>query len=151
LRPLRSVFLDIERHVDEVFEKLVFRPWSIPREGAWSPPLDLYDTADAYLAVIDLPGVAPEDVSILVGERKLTISGQRQLAAPPGTATHFHERRGGAFHRSVDFPQPVEPGSARAECLHGTYHIHLPKKSEAAAAGAAPTPPPSCVIRVTIR
>ncbi len=148
MRPLRSVFLDIERHVDEVFDKLVFRPWSIRREETCNPPLDVHDTADAYLVEIDLPGVAPEDVSFVVAERSLTISGQRRPGPPAGAATLFRERQGGAFRRSLEFSEPVDPGGACTECFHGTCRIHLPKKGTAEEGAAAPSP--CYIIRVTI-
>ena len=128
LRPWESAFLDLHRHVDELFEELVYRPWAISGRSGWRPSLDIHETADAYIVVIDLPGVAPEEVRILVSERNLVVDGKRQAAPLSGVLFQRCERPCGAFERTLTLPQPVDPQQARAEYRHGTCRIHLPKK-----------------------
>jgi HSP20 family protein len=128
MRPWESALLDLHRQVDELFEELVYRPWAISGRSGWRPPLDLHETADAYLAVIDLPDVVPEEVRIVVGERDLSFAGRRQAAPPEGVLSQRCERPCGAFERTVSLPQAVAPQRARAEYRHGTCRIHLPKK-----------------------
>jgi HSP20 family protein len=127
-RPWESAFLDLHRQVDELFEELVYRPWAISGRSGWRPPLDLHETAEAYLVVIDLPDVPPEEVRILVGERDLAVTGQRRAAPPEGVLFQRCERPCGAFERTLTLPQAVDPPRARAEYRHGTCRIHLPKK-----------------------
>ena len=67
-----------------MFEELVYRPWAITARPGWRPPLDLHETADAYLVIIDVPEVPPEDVRIVVSERDLIITGRRRLPLPKG-------------------------------------------------------------------
>jgi HSP20 family protein len=119
---------DLHRQVDELFEKLVYRPWAISARSGWRPPLDLHETADAYLVVIDLPDVNPEEVHVFVGERELVVSGQRLTADSAGTLLQRCERPCGPFERTLSLPQAVDPGQARAEFRHGTCRIRLPKK-----------------------
>jgi HSP20 family protein len=128
LRPWESAFLDLHRQVDELFEELVYRPWAISGRAGWRPPVDLHETADAYLVVIDLPDVAPEEVRIVVGERDLVVAGQRQAAAPEGALFQRCERPSGPFERTLKLPQRVDPQRARVEYRHGTCRIHLPRK-----------------------
>jgi HSP20 family protein len=120
--------LDLHQQVDELFEELVYRPWAISGRSGWRPLLDLHETADTYLAVIDLPGMAPEEVRILVGERDLVVAGQRPTSPPEGVLSQRCERPCGAFERTLKLAQAVDPHQARAEYRHGTYRIHLPKK-----------------------
>jgi HSP20 family protein len=127
-RSWESAFLDLHRQVDELFEELVYRPWAISARAVWQPPLDLHETADAYVVVIDLPEVSPEEMRILVGERDLVIAGQRQPAPPEGVLFQRCERPFGAFERTLKFSQAVDAQQARAEYRHGTCRIHLPKK-----------------------
>ncbi len=128
MRPWEFALLDLHRQVDEMFEELVYRPWAISGTPAWRPPLDLHETADAYLVVIDLPDVAPEEVRITVGERDLVVAGQRQVSSPEGALSQRCERPCGAFERTLNLSQAVVPQQARAEYRHGTCRVHLPKK-----------------------
>lgn len=141
LHPWDSAFLDLHRQVDEMFEKLVYRPWSISGRSSWRPALDLHELADAYLVDIDLPDVVPEEVRIVIGQRDLLITGQRQAEPPEGLLCQRCERPSGAFERTVNLPEAVDPQEARAEYRHGVCRIHLPKKrspEQAATTGAAP-------------
>jgi HSP20 family protein len=120
--------LDLHQRVDELFDEMVYRPWAISGRSGWRPLVDLHETADAYLVVIDLPGVAPEAVRILVGEHDLVVAGHRQASPPEGVLSQRCERACGAFERMLKLPQAVDPQQARAEYHHGTCRIHLPKK-----------------------
>lgn len=131
-RPSKAEFLDLHRQVDELFEELIFRPWAISGRMEWRPAMDLHETADAYFVDIDLPGVAPEEVRILVNERNLVVKGQRAATSLENVLLEHCERQCGAFHRSLSLAQPVDPEKARAECRHGTYRIYLPKKVQPA-------------------
>src|SRR4029434_4040968 len=44
----------------------------------WSPALDLYETGDHFVAVVELPGMRKEDIDISLHDRTLTISGERK-------------------------------------------------------------------------
>jgi hypothetical protein len=39
-------FLDIERHRDEAFDKLIYRRCAIPNPAEWKSRLDLHETGD---------------------------------------------------------------------------------------------------------
>ncbi len=149
----KAAFLDFHRHVNEMFEELIYRRWAIPGRVAWSPPLDLHELPDAYLVEIDLPGVPPKDVRILANERNLTITGERQPTRSEGSLMNRCERQSGAFHRSLSFTQSVEPEKAQAECRFGTYRIRLPKKrqEEQAKDASLAMATSHYVIQVTVR
>jgi HSP20 family molecular chaperone IbpA len=121
-------FLDPRRHVEEIFEELIYRRWAIARPSGWCPPLDVHETPDAYLVAVDLPGVAPTEVQILVNEGNLAITGERQPTPQEGAIRNRCERVCGPFRRSLDFAVAVDPEKVQAQCHHGTYRIRLPKK-----------------------
>jgi len=153
LPPWKATFHDLHHQVDELFEELIFRPWAISGQARWRPAVDLHETPEAYLAEIDLPGVAPDAVRILVSEHQVTVVGTRRLAPPDEVMFQKCERRSGTFQRTLELPWAVDPEKATAECRHGAYRIFLPKKrppekqdkQSAQAAEAAPY-----VIQVTI-
>lgn len=135
LRPWQGTLLDLHRQVDELFERLIFRPWAITSPIAWRPPLDFHETTDAYVIEVDLPGVPPEAVRILVDDRTLVITGERHPSRVEGSLGSRCERVCGAFQRVLELPGAVEPTQVKAECQHGTYRIHLPRRQV-----ATPTP-----------
>jgi HSP20 family molecular chaperone IbpA len=127
VRPLNAVFLDLQRHVDQLLEELVFRPWAVPPPAEWRPALDLYETPEAFLVEIDLPGVPPEDVTLVAGERTLTLSGRRSALIPGQATCRRGERPHGLFRRVLELPGPVDPAAAQARYFHGTCHVRLPR------------------------
>lgn len=146
-------FLDLQRQVDDMFEELIYRPWSISGRPAWRPPLDLHETPEAYLVEIDIPGVPPDEVRILVNEQTLSIAGQRRATPPEGLLFQQCERHCGEFQRVLNFPKPLDPQRAHAEYRHGTCRIYLPKKNhptEPAQSAAAHVPGTPFVLRVTM-
>lgn len=152
MRPWESAFVDLHRQVDEMFEELVYRPWAISGRTGWRPPLDLHETAEAYLVVLDLPEVDLEDLRIVVGEHDLVVAGRRQPTVPSGVLVQRCERPTGVFERTLRFPLPVEGSRAEAEYRQGTCRIHLPKKGPvpAAAPVARAAAGTRCVLRLTV-
>ena len=154
LRPTRAVFVDLQQQIDEMFDELIYRPWSITGPSPWRPALDLHETADAYLVEIDLPGVAPDQVTIHATENELTVAGER-LNGPAGEALRSQcERPRGPFRRSLGFSLPIVAELCEAECRQGVYRLRLPKKS--AVAGRAERLAPASggggfVVRVVVR
>lgn len=123
----QTAFLDLHRQVDELFEKLVFRPWAISVPVSWRPPLDIHETADAFIVLIDLPGVPPEEVRLLVSEQVLVIAGERHILPVEGSLGSRCERVGGSFERVLELPAPVDRDRAEAAWRHGTFCIQLPR------------------------
>src|SRR5215210_8917220 len=64
--------------------------------AGWTPPVDLYETADRYVLTAELPGLTREDIVINVVDGTLTLEGQRQAAAVPCERYHRVERGHGA-------------------------------------------------------
>jgi HSP20 family molecular chaperone IbpA len=57
----------LSQEVDRLFEELIHRPWGAPlrpQADEWNPELDLYETQDAFILEVDLPGVKETDVSV---------------------------------------------------------------------------------------
>jgi HSP20 family protein len=130
LRSFDTAFLDLQRQVDEMFEELIYRPWAISGRAGWRPPLDLHETSEAYIVEIDLPGVTPEEVRVLVSEHNLIVTGRRQANPPDGVLFQQCERRCGPLQRALNLPRAVDPQQTRAEYRHGTCRIYLPKKRQ---------------------
>jgi HSP20 family protein len=144
-------FLDLERHLDETFEKLIYRRWAIPNPAEWRPPFDLHESAQGYVVEIDLPGVPADQVEIRVAKRELSLKGTRCESRFDETLPRHRERRCGPFRISLTLPEEVVPEKSQAEYNHGTYVIRLFKKRPSASAAqraAAAEPEGSLGIRI---
>ena len=97
----------------------------------WSPALDLYDSGDHLVAVVELPGMRKEDIDISLHDGALTISGERRRESNNGEAAQRTERYVGAFRRSITLPTRVDAGKVNATYENGILKVTLPKAEEA--------------------
>lgn len=104
-------------------------------EGArtsWAPPIDIYETADAYRVVAELPGFNPDEVDVTVNEGTLTIKGERKFYNEVNEESfHRIERRFGAFQRLVSLPQQVQAEKVEASFDKGVLTVSIPKAEQA--------------------
>jgi HSP20 family protein len=108
---------------------------------SWTPPIDVYETADRYVLSAELPGLAREHIELALEDSRLTIRGQRiDRTASGGTVVHFHqvERGHGAFARTFEFGSKIATESVTADLSNGVLTITLPKAA----------PPPARKIEV---
>jgi HSP20 family protein len=118
--------------LDEVIEELFSDLWQVPRfsglRPGFRPNVDSYHTDDPHqlTVVVELPGVDPETVDIVVGERALVISGDRPRPKIHGGVYQQMEIEYGPFRRLVRLPEDVDPEQATAEFDRGVVTITLP-------------------------
>src|SRR5919204_6998290 len=70
----------------------------------WSPALDLYQSNDNMIAVVELPGMRKEDIEISLHDGTLTISGERKSSSSNGEKAERTERYVGSFRRTMTLP-----------------------------------------------
>ena len=101
----------------------------LPDLGAVSAPaVDVYETADEFILEIELPGVADNDVKVLLFSSRIEVSGfKRELAAHAGSRYMRLEREFGAFRRDVVVPGAIDPGQAVAALENGVLTVVLKK------------------------
>lgn len=92
--------------VDRVVDRLFDNAFGPVRGRAAHPGLaaNLYETANAYVIEVPLPGVAPEHVQITVQENVLSIRAPRQVAAPEGARVIWQGFQGASGRSSSPFP-----------------------------------------------
>ena len=88
--------------------------------------LDLIDLGEAYRLIVDLPGVAQDDLEIALRGRQLTVAGLREMNAGEQTFA-VRERAGGHFQRTLELPGDVDYGASSAQLREGLLILHLPK------------------------
>jgi len=98
--------------------------------NGWTPALDLYQTTDDVVALVELPGMRKEDIEISLHDGTLTISGERNSETAEGDKTVRTERFVGKFRRSVSLPTRVDANKVNATYKDGILTITLPKAEE---------------------
>jgi HSP20 family protein len=97
----------------------------------WSPALDLYQSSDNIVAVVELPGMRKEDIEISLHDGTLTISGERKRESSGGEKAERTERYVGRFRRSIALPTRVDANKVSATYEDGILKVTLPKAEEA--------------------
>lgn len=98
----------------------------------WLPFADVLETNEQVVVRVDLPGVDPEKIEILLVGNMLTVKGDEP--APPvlkGETLHRHERPAGPFSRSLPLPVPVDPEKVSAESKNGVLTVTLAREATA--------------------
>ncbi len=99
---------------------------------AWSPVVDIEESAEAYTIRAELPGLSKEKVKVTVENGVLTLSGERDLERRVETKTfHRVERSHGTFTRSFTLPEDVDAESVVANFKDGLLEIQIAKREEA--------------------
>ncbi len=131
---------DIERRSDEL-EALFTDLWQGSRfrsaRGGFRPNVDSYHTDDPHelTVIVELPGVDPESIAVVVGERILVVAGERARPRAKGRIYQQMEIEYGPFQRQVRLAEDVDPARARAEYERGILRISLPVSGTPASHG----------------
>ncbi len=104
--------------------------------NTWTPPVDVYETEDAVLVNIELPGVTMDQVRIKLLDNVLKIEGQKERANPTARLLPEMDRpvrficleRGyGNFAFTVSLRWTIDTEKVTAQLRDGLLLIHLPK------------------------
>jgi HSP20 family protein len=120
----------IQRHLDELL-KLLASPARTDESG-FSPAVDLRETDERYVVLVNLPGVPPEELAVTLQQRELRIAGRKLPDSAPAAHRRCHhmERGFGPFSVEVLLPGPVQPRASTAVLAAGVLKISLPKLAE---------------------
>lgn len=104
--------------------------------ATWTPPVDVYETEDAVLIQIELPGVHISQVRIKILDNVLKIEGQKERTTPtarllPETERPIRflclERSYGNFSLNLPINWQLEAEQITAHLHDGVLQLRLPK------------------------
>lgn len=101
--------------------------------GAFSPTLDAVETCDAVEIVVDVPGVPPDDLRVLVKGNVVIIAGGKLPPNPCERARasfHLVERDFGRFARAVRLSGAFDAVGASATLGGGELRVRVPRLDE---------------------
>ena len=118
------------RDFDGFFTRIGVAPSEQLGRSDWVPPVDIFETEDAYQIEMEVPSIPREEISVSVKDGVLRVSGVRKLEKETGGKRHRMERRFGKFRRSFRLPEDVREDSIDASAQHGVLHITVRKREE---------------------
>ena len=95
------------------------------------PPVDVYETEGEVVVLIEIAGIANEEVEVLVDGRTLIVRGERR--PPGGRPQRLYSQMEicqGPFQRELLLPSEVNPDQVQAGYNAGLLEIVLPKVAQ---------------------
>ena len=123
--------ITLQDRMNQIFEQTLDRSRG-KREGmtasAWSPPVDIYETAENLILKAELPGLSKNDIDIQVRDNRLTLKGERRHEKEVKEENYLRvERAYGAFQRVFSLPTDIQPDKIHATFKDGVLEVTIPK------------------------
>lgn len=99
-------------------------------ERVWKPLVDIYETTESIIVLVEIAGIKKEDLSIVFNKDTLVIAGKRENPAAqcaPQQKMHQVEIDFGYFERVIKLAIPIEGEKIAASYKDGFLWVHLPK------------------------
>jgi HSP20 family protein len=107
----------------------------LPRAFAWRPATDVYDTSEAIVITLAVPGARPDDLEVTVEQNTVTIRGPYgyTLSEEEAKKVTWYRREisAGQFAESITLPVPVDVEHAQATVQNGIVTLTFPKAEQA--------------------
>ncbi len=119
---------EMDRLVQDVFGNGVISN----RHPAWVPAADATEDAAGYTLVLDVPGLAPDQIELMTEDGMLVVRGSRpERESEDGVKTVFSERAKGNFERRFRLPKHADVGAVEARYSHGELTVRIAKVAPA--------------------
>lgn len=96
-----------------------------PRERAFAPACDVFESADEYLILADMPGTDENAIDVKLDRNQLTLEAAR-VPATRGKLIDT-ERTQVRYRRSFQIPESVDANAIQAQLRDGVLALRLPK------------------------
>jgi HSP20 family protein len=139
-------FTNLARQANKLMEQMTKGYYNFCPGDAWSPSVNLYETASSYLVCVDLAGVDKEKIDVEIHDNRLRLSGARHVPQPepeelgpqaqgqgndpqhqPRLRVHLMEIDHGTFCRDVELPLNVDRDRIEARYRNGMLWVEIPK------------------------
>jgi HSP20 family protein len=94
------------------------------------PPADIFETPDALLLFLDVPGADPNSLDVTLNNRELTVSASGKPPDVQGYKLVHAEFRPGNYQRRFIISEEVDGDHVDATFKNGTLNLRLPKSRQ---------------------
>jgi HSP20 family protein len=139
----RNVNRDFDRNFDRLFDETFHRLASAPvavAPQARLPALDVVESATAYTARLDMPGVDKQDVKIAIVGNRVSVEAQVRVdeaakeGEPVADRVIHRERSAANWSRTFALPTEVDQAESSAKLDNGVLTLTLTKRSASSSA-----------------
>lgn len=118
--PFREFDL-VDRRIRRLFDDLGVPPTVMPAT-------DVYETKDAIVFEIDVPGFDEKDLQVEVLDHTLSVTGHHEVAEPPEKVQELRlrERLEKRFQRRFELPGEIDREHVAAKYAQGVLTIRVP-------------------------
>jgi HSP20 family protein len=95
------------------------------------PTADIFEAEDALTVVLEMPGVAKDNVNINVENDVLSVEGRLDFSKYESMQPVYTEYNVGHYHRSFALSNKIDQSKIAAEMQDGVLTITLPKAEQA--------------------
>lgn len=125
--PLKEL-LTVQKRMNKLFESALERTDFDAQDevNRWTPVADVYETQDALVICMELPGLEQEQINLRVEGDELVVAGERTIERERA-GEHFHrvERAYGKFSRRFHLPSTVAREKVDATYRDGVLRVTL--------------------------
>ncbi|WP_029247143.1 Hsp20/alpha crystallin family protein [Schlesneria paludicola] len=93
----------------------------------FTPPIDIFETAEGLVLQADLPGVSSDSLELQVQDNKLSLFGKVSLPIPSDARIIHQEYQVGHFLRSFILSDEVDHERITAKLNQGVLEVVLPR------------------------
>ncbi len=121
--------LSLREAMNQLLEESFVSPARGTSGGNVNMPLNVSETADAFVIEAVVPGVKAEDLDITLQDNVLTVTAETRQEQQNGDKQAFHrvERRYGRVSRTVGLPTLVQTDAVQATLENGVLRLEIPK------------------------
>jgi HSP20 family protein len=120
-----TAMLALQRALESRRESEWMRGGTVGR-GAY-PPINIFQQKEDFVAIIELPGIAKDNLQIQAKENTIRISGEKTVGYDERASAHRRERVFGVFDRTISLPVAIDPDAVRAEYRDGILVLFVPR------------------------
>jgi HSP20 family molecular chaperone IbpA len=95
-----------------------------------TPPTDAFETDDAIIMFVDMPGSEQESLDVTVAQHELTIAARMRVADPAGYTLLHAELRDGRYEKSFGLSEEIDDEQIDAVFKDGVLRLTLPKAAQ---------------------
>ncbi|MBT9151270.1 MAG: Spore protein SP21 [candidate division WS2 bacterium] len=139
---LRELTSEVEHIIESTFGPAFHRRRALPgvrrEEGLvrFAPAVELTEDNGDYLAKVEVPGVSPEDIEVIITPEQLTVKGEvKGKKEEERKGYHYSEFTYGSFRRILPFPNKIDDSQAKASFKNGILEVRVPRAKEAVLEG----------------
>jgi HSP20 family protein len=102
-----------------------------PSGRLWCPAADVYRNQEGWIVKVDLAGVQPQDVDVIIDGDLLRISGSRRDGTCGEGVSHYQlEITYSRFEKMIRFPRSIEHASIERDYHDGLLILRLREEHE---------------------